>query len=246
MIDQQDIGMPFSHTSTLSGSVLKWRLQMPAFIDWYYCKSYTNPDQDILLVARDEDDEFVKSVFLDLDTIQRGTRPVTKIPLECVNPYNFDSAVIVSKEYHGYLKGTFDSLRDKLHLCIPSYNCEFSGNESPEEFSFQFIYRLDRTLRRPVCPKIRYKIVNPTAGIDSGETWLFGDLPALNAIVLGTSGIRDAKVIVENYMRETLEVFSVIPSQFVISTKLGGLVRDRDSVLDLVDLFLKSGLVYLS
>lgn len=246
MIRQHDIGLPFSHISKPSEGVLKWRLQMPAFTDWYYCKSSSQIDRDVLIVLRNEDDKFVESLFTELDTIRRNLASVTKISIGFANEYNFDSAVIVCNDYHGYLKGTFDLLRDSLYLCIPAYHCEFSGDESLEEFSFQFVYRLERTLRRPVCPKLRYKLVNPATGINSGENWLFSDHSALYSLVHSLSGIRDAKVVVENYLRETLTILSSVRSQFIISPELGGFVRDHDSVIDSLNMFLKFGLAYLS
>src|SRR5262249_23332806 len=182
---------------------------------------------DLLIVSQDlMDDEFATFVFSQLPSEDRSTavlRP--KIRDVATNKYNFSALLLAPPDYHSEFKGRLDAKRDHLVLCIPIHRCEFSGDETVEEF-----YTLRRYIvptlnwRREVCPKIILRFDNPkTQGGTIHDCGVFANYETVVREVDLLNGVPKGFIEIINYKKQVIEISSPKDGVFV-------LIRERDAV----------------
>ena len=127
-----------------------------------YCCLRLATDQTIAVVSRNiNDPAFAADVALRAPAGLPHDRPtVFEIP---PNAHGFTHAMAVPSTYHGFLNQI--EKRAGLFLCVPIYRCEFSGDESADEFRQAAarlvpVYEWDRAMQ----PRINLYFDNPRTG----------------------------------------------------------------------------------
>lgn len=134
------------------------------------------------------DDNFAAFVLRHADP--EGTQVLTKTVLPA-NSYGFSHLLSVPPAYHSLLKGRgeLEEKRVAVILCLPIHDCEFSGNESVEEF-----YDMRRrtvpttTWTRVAVPKIRLRFDNPRSGRGTGDVYT---LATIESVIKLTADLAD-------------------------------------------------------
>ena len=136
----------------------------------------------------------------------KGVEVLTKAELKA-NPRGFTHVLYAPHQYHSELKGRLDAERPNTTLCIPIFNCEFSGLETPEEF-----YALRRSVvptaqwdRRP-APKLSLRFDNPKTRGGTGDGYVFARLEQALQEVDNLVGVGQGFVEVLNYREEVVEL----------------------------------------
>lgn len=167
MFDEADIRQSYSDdVETHTGHYFFQLHLAKTFYD--YCLKST-ADVDLLVIS-----EAIVDRAFAMDVIRQASGDfsqdrVSRFDLTA-NPYGFTQALVLPNTYHGAFKGRFDAKRERLYLCVPIHRCEFSGDESANEFKAM----LGRTVypfrwNRPVSPKIRVYFDNPATGAGTDE-----------------------------------------------------------------------------
>ncbi|MFE4258108.1 hypothetical protein [Streptomyces sp. NPDC056883] len=88
-----------------------------------------------------------------------GSRPFTMAADQ------FDAVVAAAPSVHGYHHGRNEALNEVVSAVFPAYQCEFRGDESPDEALLRFKRMLRPTiLSRPPAPYMRMRYENTRTG----------------------------------------------------------------------------------
>lgn len=243
MLTREDVEQNFSHVSDLDGGVLKFRDVMPRYTYHYYLRiaPTIGSGEDLLAVSENiERDEF--GMFL----LEQAAKTPRAAPLDrrdlAQNEFRFSSMLLADSDYHAYFKGRLDAQRQTLTLCLPVHECEFSGDESIDEFFAMrrdFVSTLDWG-RKPT-PKIRLRFANP----DTKGGTKNGSVLAKYSTVLremdSLQGVGSGFLELENYRKQILEVLSPDETSYVVIRDRNDATRrtfPRDEAKDVVWAFL--------
>lgn len=136
----------------------------------------------------------------------KGVSSLTKVEL-AQNSYGFSHVLFVPFQYHAELKGRLDSDRDMTTLCIPIFNSEFSGTETPEEF-----VRLRRNIvatsrwDRELTPKIALRFDNGKTKGGTRDGYVFSRFDQVLGEVDDLVGVSDGFIEVINYRGDVVEI----------------------------------------
>lgn len=181
---------------------------------------------DLLVVSEGvEDDAFAMQVIRSVSCGLKANMPTVVDLVE--NARGFTHVLVVSSEYHGYLRGVEGLDRSNLNLCIPIYRCEFSGNESIEEFKLLNFDRVP-TLhwQRGRFPRLRVYFDNPRTGAGTTESGAFFKMSDLLREIEEMNGVSEGFLEITNWRRQVLEVLSPSHDEYILIT--GGV--DEESV----------------
>ncbi|MGO4711647.1 hypothetical protein [Bradyrhizobium sp. 2TAF24] len=158
-----------------------------------------------LLVSEDlVDDAFAAQVLH-----QAGCTGVVRPSKRDLQPnrYGFTHLLEVPPHYHAELKGRLDAERMRTTLCIPIFGCEFSGDETPEDFH-ALRGRLVPTSRwnRPPCPRISLRFDNPRTGGGTGERTVFATFDQVLREIANLAGVQDGFIELYNHRGEIVEL----------------------------------------
>ncbi|NWE37572.1 hypothetical protein, partial [Pseudomonas gingeri] len=133
-----------------------------------YCLK-SSASQDVLIVSEDVDDRQFSIAVLDQSPGGLSKDKPTLYEIS-ENEYGFTHALAVPNNYHGSLKGNLEYKRDNLFLCVPIFRCEFSGEETEEQFKDMAQRMLPIfKWKRDVFPKLRVYFDNPSTGAGTYE-----------------------------------------------------------------------------
>jgi hypothetical protein len=129
--------------------------------------------------------------------------------------------VLAPREYHAELKGRLDAARANLVLCVPAFDNEFSGTETPQEF---FILRREvvptRLWQREIYPKIALRFDNPRTGGGTGDDYVLAKFDLVAREIDNMAGVPNGFIEILNVREEVIEVvfaqgdnFHVIPNR---------------------------------
>ena len=179
----------------------------------------TTGSYDLLVVSEgDEDDAFAIQVIRSVSCGLKTNMPTVMDLVE--NARGFTHVLVVPSEYHGYLKGVEGLDRSNLFLCIPIYRCEFSGDESIEEFkllNFDMIPTLH--WQREKFPKLRVYFDNPKTGAGTTESGAFFEMSGLLREVDEMNGVSEGFLEITNWRGQVLEVLSPSHDEYIVITE---------------------------
>ncbi|CAM4328760.1 hypothetical protein CR156_19330 [Stenotrophomonas lactitubi] len=179
-----------------------------------HCCLRTTDGQDLMVVSKNiNDPELASSVVLEAPRHLSHDRPT--IFTISSNAYGFTHAMAVPSTYHGFLNQIEG--RANLFLCVPIFQCEFSGEESAEEFRLATthvvpIYEWDRTVQ----PKVSVYFDTPRTGGGTDESGALVPLRVLLAEIDNLSGVGDGFIEITNYRDEVIEVLSPEKGSYVL------------------------------
>ena len=175
MLQQQDLVSHFSDVVDLGDNVFRCKDVLSKVTLHYYVKlaGAGFHENDLLIVSENRmNDEFALSVFASLPR----TKVTAGLELHAMptNGYGLSLTILAPEQYHAYFKGRLDDKRECLALCMPIHRCEFSGNESVDDF-FLLRRKIVPTMNweREVHPKIELRFDNPRTRGGTGDAYTF-------------------------------------------------------------------------
>ncbi|TDF81475.1 hypothetical protein [Pseudomonas sp. H9] len=235
MFSKDDLLQSFASVDEYAGCYF-FQHKLPKVIYEYCLKSADK--QDLLIISEGVSDKrFSAEVVGQVpDSLSQDKAVVFEI---FANKYGFTHALVVPNTYHGSLKGRLEGRRENLYLCIPIYRCEFSGDESVEEFKelrLHYVPTLD--WERKASPKLRVYFDNPTTGGGTDELGAFFKWSALLKEISNLNGVASGFIEVANWSGKVIEVVSPNDGEYI-------LIRNRrdeqalpiDSLLDEIKIF---------
>ncbi len=183
----------------------------------YYFRSVRGVLPDLLTTSDGvEDSEFAIQL---LDTVASslasGMIPPIKTNLTVNNAYGFDSVVAVPSPYHDHLKGELDEKHLTLVWCVPIHTCEFTGQESADEYRvWQRQVRIENWNRQPY-PIMMLEFVAPSNNISIRRY-----RTSLDGCIAHISNLREERkgfVKVTNYLGIDVGVQILNKNQFQIT-----------------------------
>jgi len=179
-----------------------------------YCCLRNADGHDLAITSKDiHDPQFASSVGLSAPSHLSLDRPtIFAIP---PNIYGFTHAIAVPSTYHGLLNRSAN--RTDLFLCLPIFQCEFSGNESEEDFKWSTHHIVDvNNWRRIRQPKISLYFDNPRTGGGADKDGAIVSLETLMAEIENLNGVSDGFIEITNYRDEVIEVLSPEEGRYVL------------------------------
>jgi hypothetical protein len=247
MIPIEAIRAFFPDVHMCADELYKFTLKVPSTTTTYYLKCGCHNEPDFLLaVEGQEDDVFARNLFEHLFMKSPRVDKPTKLPLGFFNPYAFEMGLLVGPEYHGHFKGTLDDWRSRTFLCVPAYDCEFSGQEAPDEFMYIWVYLMPHTLRRQIVPKVKLRFDNPTTKANTQGRFLIRSEQSLNNTIESLTPEDAGYVLVLNYLEEQLTITLPEPNQYKVEWNKTSRLVDSVAIMDIVARFLRKGLTALS
>jgi len=214
MISRGDLVEEFGEVKSVDAGVFHFQEKMKSFTYnyWITCTHL----QDLLLVSKnDVDTELSKAVF-DAAPAHLAANKPTVFELSN-NSRGFTHVLAVPHNYHNYLKGIEGVDRENLFLCVPIYRCEFSGDESPDEFKYMYLHLISIfDWARPKCPKIRVYFDNPATG---GGTEKYGALISYSTLkqeIDNLNGVSNGFIEITNWARGVVEVLSPANENYIL------------------------------
>lgn len=151
-----------------------------------------------------EDDNFAEFVLMASGC--GGVSDLKKVEL-AQNPYGFSHVLLVPFQYHSELKGRLDAARETTTLCVPIFNSEFSGMETPEEFE-----KLRKNIvptynwKREITPKIALRFDNGKTKSGTGGGYVFARFDQILREVDNLLGVDDGFIEIINYNGDVVEL----------------------------------------
>jgi len=222
MLQKQDLVENFEGVVEIGAGVYRCQDVTPKSTYYYYLKLADAEDNDDLLMVSEnkQDNEFALFVFNNIDFGNMDSYPVVvELP---PNKNNFTSLYMADYSFHAYFKGILDNKRTKLVLCLPIYRCEFSGDESAEDFILmrrETVSSLD--WERAVSPKTILRFDNPVTKSGTGDNEVLVKYQVMLNEIDNLNGVSKGFVELINYQGLVVEILSPELDKFT-------LIRDRD------------------
>lgn len=214
MFSKKDLLESFSTVEEGPGGRYFFQHKLPKVTYQYYLK--TSVKIDFIAVSEDATDRDFSTVFLDQAPSLIEEKKPTIYEIQ-ENDYGFTHAIAVPSSYHSILKGRLEDKRKNLYLCIPIFCCEFSGEESEEEFK-EMITRMVPVFkwRRSSFPKLRVYFDNPKTGAGTYENGTLMKFETLVSEMESLSGVVSGFIEVTNFKGEVLEVLSPAQDVYIV------------------------------
>ncbi|MET3052362.1 hypothetical protein ABXV19_11220 [Pseudomonas alkylphenolica] len=216
MISEDDLIEEFGSVRRVDKNIFSFHDEMQSYAYRYWLKSYLGCD--LIAVSEVEvGDALPLSVIMGAPKCLAENKPTIYKLAE--GQSIFTHAIAVPSNYHGYLKGVDCVNRDDLFLCIPIHRCEFSGDESPEEFKelrLNFIPTLD--WKRDKHPKLRVYFDNPKTGGGTDEAGVLFKLPVLLQEIENLNGVGEGFIEVTNWSGGVIEIISPESGKYILIT----------------------------
>ena len=201
-----------------------------------YCCMRNAKGHDLAIASKNVDDpEFAASVVLNAPhRLSHDGPTIFEIP---PSAYGFTHAMAVPSTYHGLLNRI--EKRTGLFLFLPIFRCEFTGEESAEDFKWSTHHIVDvNNWHRTRQPKISVYFDNPRTGGGTDKDGAIVSLETLIAEIDNLSGVSDGFIEITNYRNEVIEVLSPEEGRYVlIRNRQDEELIDRASVIAAVEKF---------
>lgn len=223
MLKYEDLVENFSDVLGNENGIVICEDEFPKVTTRYYFKlaNEATGGYDLVVICESKrDDEFAKFVLSSSMLVKDGVR-LSICPLG-PNKYGFTNLVLAPKDFHGYLKGRLDDERDRLVLCLPIHQGEFSGSESIDDF-FLLRREIVDTLNweRKPSPQVQIRFDNPQTGVGTAGAYVLVKYEYLLREIDKLEGIGEGFIEILNYLGAVAEILSHAADQFV-------LILDRD------------------
>ncbi|AHG43350.1 hypothetical protein N018_25205 [Pseudomonas syringae CC1557] len=219
MIAENDLLEEFGDVRRIRSDVFFFQDKMRTYTYNYWLQS--SSAQDLLVVSENlKNDSLAIEIIDSAPSDLAGDKPTIYKLKKAFN--GFTHGIAVPSEYHGYLKGTDGIDRRYLFLCLPIFRCEFSGNESPEEFrELRLHYNPTLDWERDKHPKIRVYFDNPKTGAGVVEDGVFFRLNALLNEINNLNGVSNGFIEITNWAGAVIEILSPEHDKYL-------LIRNRE------------------
>lgn len=172
----------------------------------------------LLVISQDfVDDALARIVFDSVPVFSSTGKPIVfSISAGKRSSSLFTHVILFPQNYHGHMKDTGID-RNDLYLCVPIFRCEFSGEESAEEFMdmrVHFVPVLD--WKRTVCPKVKVYFDNPKTGAGTDEARVLVNYSTLLLEVDNLEGVSNGFIELENYKGDIVEILSPEKKEFIL------------------------------
>jgi len=205
MITVSRLAEAFYPVDELSDGIVRCGDELPNKTFYTYFKICENDQYSPFIVSENcIDDDFAGEILQFCGC--RSAVDFAKCQLS-ENRYGFTHLLYVPYQYHSELKGRLDSDRMNTILCIPIFNSEFSGDESPEEFielrrTIVPTYRWDRD----VSPKITFRFDNRKTKGGTGDGYVFARFDQVLREIDNLVGVTDGFIELINYKDDVVEI----------------------------------------
>ncbi len=246
MITFAALRVSYPDAEMIGNGIFKFQNIIPAYSETMYLKSGLLGSYDVILPCRDNEDDRFAEAFFNFIGSSHGTPqqsvPPFLISIPFSNRYHFDSVFLVGPDWHGYGKGTLDSSRDKLLLAIPCHRCEFSGDETRDEFRHIWIHYLNPRWDRDLCPKIKVAIQHPkTQFALTPSPYAMSSYRALLVEVDHIEGVPLGYLEVINFQNRHCTLWSGAIDSFTFFSDEGEPAGAKNKIIDLLTRFLIIG-----
>lgn len=148
------------------------------------------------------------------ESLSRDKPSLYKIP---VNTYGFTHGLVVPSSYHSALKNRLEKKRKNLFLCIPIFECEFSGDESEAEFREMIARNIPVfEWRRTVFPKLKVYFDNPQTGAGTDESGVLMKYHTLVSEIKNLNGVGNGFIEITNFQNKVIEVLSPSEDMYIL------------------------------
>jgi len=221
MITEKIISDNFVDVQRIADDILKFKDFLPDFKYVYYLGYPNSKSKNILMVSRDLEDDAFASELIRFAFSQNKKSCLLKFRHQIENKYGFDSAILASPKYHSYFKGRLDNERDALYLCLPIYDCEFSGHESVELFDEMCCFLIaSQDWSRSFTPSVLLRFDNPkTKGGTIGENYYPVKFDVVMNEVANLSGVSNGFIEVLNYCDKWARINSLAADQYIMEVQ---------------------------
>jgi hypothetical protein len=188
--------------------------EMKTYTYYYWLKPSKNCD--FLVISQDHKDHALAATIIDNapESALNGKPYIYKLPKPAEK---FSHVLVVPGEYHSYLDGVEGATRERIALCIPIHRCEFSGDESIDEFKYMRLHLVPiLEWQRDPCPKLRVYFDNPKTGGGTTEAGALLRLSSLLLEVENLNGVSDGFIEITNYSGTVVEVLSPKEGSYIL------------------------------
>jgi hypothetical protein len=218
MITEKMITDNFEDVQRMDDDIIKFKELLPDFKDIYYLGFLKSDNINIIVISRNIEDDVFASELIRVASSQNKFLNLLKFRHNIENKYGFDSALMAGSQYHSYFKGRLDDVRDTLYLCLPIFECEFSGNESVKLF-----YEMRRFLikslnwNRSITPRIMLRFENPkTKAGTIGKNYYPVDFNVVKTEIINLNGVPNGVVEILNYRDEYVNIISISQDRYIL------------------------------
>jgi len=217
MLTQAHLQKHFSGVENLGAGIFRCKDVLPKTTLYSYVKlgSQSNLPQDFLLVSANQaDDDFARLVLTSM-TQQANNNALSQTTLPH-NRYGFTQAIIAPPTWHANFKGRLDAEREELFLCVPAFSCEFTGQESIQEFTVlrREVVAIEHWQRSP-SPKFLLRFDNPKTQSGTRKSGVLAKAHVLHQEIDRLDGVSNGFIEVINYQGAVLEILSPAPGQYL-------------------------------
>ena len=198
-----------------SGDMFFFQDETKTYVINYWLKARED-NSKLLVVSQDYIDDALAEIIVDSAPVLSLKDKPSIFPIAAGEHSSslFTHIIVFPKSYHGYVKDVGID-RGDLYWCVPVFRCEFSGEESVEEFKgmrVHFVPVLDwkRTIR------LKVYFDNPKTGAGTDETRALVKYMTLLQEVDNLEGVSNGFIELENYKGEVVEVLSPAKSEFIL------------------------------
>ena len=158
----------------------------------------------ILKSSRLRDDDFARDM-LKVTLANLNESLPRKVPAP-ENRFGFSNVLYLTPDYHGELAGRLDDKRASTLLCVPIFESEFSGAESPAEFKAIRRSTPINDWSRSLQPRIKLRFENSKTGAGTGDGYVFCALDLVLNEIGNLVGDPDGFLEIINFKERVMEI----------------------------------------
>lgn len=235
MISVDEIKEYFEN-GVLVNNLIKTELEIGSDIEYYYfsLEMSSSGSQFYIVSKNKEIDEYASIIYENLPSFSGNN--LLKVSMNKSLEYPFDSLLFVPPHYHHLFEDDFDEEREDLIQLIPIFNCEFSGEETIEEFQeLSWRYVKINNLARQASPKIKISMNNPKTNVKTGkEKFVLVSYTSLIVYIRDILGVDSAFLNLINYKDELIKVTSLTEDSYLIELNANQIVISAEEINDYV------------
>lgn len=154
-------------------------------------------------------DDLIDDAFAVMVLKTVGDQAVERLTKSALpaNAYGFTHVLSAPQAYHAQLKGRLDAERPRATLCVPIFESEFSGSETPEAFGLLFGRVVPTSdWRRAPHPKIALRFDNTKTKAGTGDGYVLAGFDLMLREIDNLLGVADGFIEILNHRDEVVEL----------------------------------------
>ena len=194
-----------------------FQLETKTYVINYWLKA-RGDNSKLLVISQDFIDDALAEIIVDsVPVLSLMDKPaVFSVAAGEHSSSLFTHIIVFPQNYHGAMKDAGMD-RGDLYWCVPIFRCEFSGEESVEEF---ISMRVDCVpvldWKRTIRPKVSVYFDNPKTGAGADEARVLVKYLTLLQEVDNLEGVSNGFIELENYKGNVVEILSPAKSEFIL------------------------------